>query len=379
MMLRERNKLIRAKNKNQCKFNHSWLLILALNFVVFISGIACSTTQKEQIVSDIPESHMQEIEETRGDFIAKIALLAFENYSEDKHAPEMVMPLLKKRLESMGFLVLDEDALEGFLVKERIRATGYVSSEVAKKMKKELDVEAILVGSINTFYREKNPSIGLSARLINSSDGSIVWTNHVAATGEDYTGILGLGTIKSMEKLAVKMTKKLLDSFNMVPPYKEKESTYKIAVMPFKNKSKIWGAGMIATYSFIVELFKSKKFEPLSYGDVRRLIVELRVRSKGELDFKNAGALAESLRIDGILVGAVENYTEEKDIVPPIALISARLIDARTGRIVWYDGFQYRGDDGISIFDWGRLRSAESVAYKVVSKLVKDMSKAKWE
>ena len=61
-----------------------------------------------------------------------------------------------------------------------------------------------------------------------------------------------------------------------------------------------------------------------------------------------------------------------------VALISARLIDARTGRIVWYDGLFYRGDEGISIFDWGNLRAAENVAQEVISKLVREMSEAKW-
>jgi TolB-like protein len=175
------------------------------------------------------------------------------------------------------------------------------------------------------------------------------------------------------------MIDKLFDSFSMVPPYKERESTYRIAVMPFKNKSDVKGAGMIATYMFITELFKSRIFEPISYGDVRDLVVALRVRSKGELDFKNIGSIEEASGVDGILVGTVEHYSEETGSVPPLALISARLIDARTGKIVWYDGYQYRGDDGISVFDWGRLRSTENVAYVVVTKLVKEMSKVKWQ
>ena len=37
-----------------------------------------------------------------------------------------------------------------------------------------------------------------------------------------------------------------------------------------------------------------------------------------------------------------------------------------------------KGDDNIFMLDWGRIRSAENVAYKAVSKLVKEMSKAKW-
>ena len=356
--------------------DYSCLLILSLIFLVVIG---CSTTKKEQIISNLPESQMQETGETREDFIAKIALFPFENFSEDIHALEKVMPVVQNQVESKGFKVLDEETLEHFLLKERIRATGYISKEMAKKLGKELDVEGVIVGSINTLNSGRNPKVGFSARFISSSDGSIIWANHESATGEDFTGILGLGTIRETEILVKKIIDNLFDSFSIYKPYKEKESTYMIAVMPFKNKSEIKGAGMIATYMFIVELFKSKIFIPLPYGDVRELVVKLRVRSKGEIDFRNIGSIAESAGVDGILVGTVEHYTDVQGTIPPLALLSARLIDARTGRILWYDGYQYRGDDGVFILDWGRLRSAEDVAYKVVSKLVKNMSKAKWE
>jgi TolB-like protein len=312
------------------------------------------------------------------DFREKIALFPFENFSEDKNALISVMPVLRDRLKAKGLEVLDEDSLNKFLLKERIRSTGYVSKDIARKIGGEFNVKAILVGSINSFYPKENLRVGFSARLVNSSDGSIIWANHASATGEDFIGILGLGKVKTIEKLTSKVIDKLLDSFSIMPPFKEIELTYRIAVMPFQNKSKIKDAGMIATYMVIAELFKNRRFEPIEYGEVRRLTVDLRIRGKGELDFKSTEAISESSGVDGIIVGTVEVYNEGEGTAPPEAVISARLIDARKNRILWYDSYQYKGDDGISIFDWGRIRSAENVACKVVSKLVKKMSKAKW-
>jgi TolB-like protein len=344
--------------------------------------MGCSTTQDSQTISDVPDSYVQEEKPSGKGFKARIALFPFENFSEDLYALELVMPLVKDQLEAEGFSILDEEKLDRFLLKRRIRSTGYISKKIAEELGQKLQMEAVLVGSINTLdkgKKGKNPRVGLSARLISCSDGSIIWAHHVAATGDDFTGILGLGRVRSLEELAAKMTRRLLDSISMVPPYKEREATYTIAVMPFRNESDIRGAGMVATYMFIVELFKNDNFVPLSYGDIRHLVVHFRVRSKGELDFDKSEAIKDSSGVDGILVGTVEHFDEEKGSVPPEALISARLIDARTGKIVWYDGFHYRGDDGISILDWGRLRSAENVAQEVISKSVKEMSKAKWE
>ncbi|MEW6418224.1 MAG: hypothetical protein AB1480_08895 [Nitrospirota bacterium] len=308
-----------------------------------------------------------------------IAIFPFENLTEDKNAPISIMPVLRSRLEAKGLEILNEDTLNRFLLRERIRSTGYISSATARKLKEGLNVSAILVGSINSFSSKENPVAGLSARLINSSDGAILWANHASATGEDFTKILGLGRIRTIERLISKVIDKLLKSFSITPPYKEIESTYRIAVMPFQNKSKVIDAGMIATYMFIAELFKNKGFVPVEYGEVRHVVVDLRVRGKGELDLKNTEALSKSLGVDGIIVGTVEVYKEEEGTLPPEAVISARLIDARKNRILWYDSYQLNGDDGIIVFDFGKIRSVESVAYKVISKLVKEIGKAKWQ
>jgi TolB-like protein len=350
-------------------------LLLALYSTLF--AISSSYAVQPSAPPSSPEKDW-EIIAKGGEVGFKIAIFPFENLSDDKNALSYIMPVLRSRLETKGLNILNEDALNRFLLKERIRSTGYISSDIARKLKENLNVSTILVGSINSFSSKENPEVGLTARLINSSDGTILWANHASATGEDFTKILGLGRIRTIDRLTPKVINKLLESFSTIPPYKEIESTYRVAVMPFKNKSKIGDAGMVATYMFIVELFKSKGFVPVEYGEVRRSIVDLRVRGKGELALKNTEAISKSLGVDGIIVGNVELY-EKKGTLPPEAVISARLIDARKNRILWYDSYQLNGDDGIIIFDFGKIRSLENVAYKVISKLVKEIGKAKWQ
>jgi TolB-like protein len=307
-----------------------------------------------------------------------IALFPFENLSEDKDAVAAVMPAVKLRLEAKGVQVLDGEKLNNFLLEERIRNTGYVSRDVAGRLERELNVKAILVGSINSFFTGDDPRIGLSARLINSSDGSILWANHSSASGDDFTTVLGLGTVTAMGKLSSTVLDKLFESFRPFPANKDIESTYRIAVMPFQNSSKVKDAGLIATYLFIAGLFRDRKFIPIEYGEVRRLVVDLRVREKGELDFKRTEKVSESSGADGILVGTVDIYREKDGTAPPEAEISARLIDARRDKILWCDTVGSKGDDDIIVFDWGRINTAENVAYKVVSKLLGGMGKARW-
>src|SRR4030043_67639 len=263
---------------------------------------------------------------------------------------------------------------------QKIRIPIFPSKDLAQEGGKELNVKAIMIGSINSFYLRENPQVGLLARMIDSSDGSILWANQASATGEDFTKILGLGTVKSMDRLIPIVAERLFASFSFTPVHKEKELTHRIAVMPFQNKSRHKDAGTIVTHMFLVELFKNTGFLPVEYGEIRKMVVNLRVRYKGELDYKSIRALSDTLGVDGILVGTVEHYSDGIDTSsPPEVAVSARLINARKNRIIWSDSLQIKGDDFLIAFDWGRIRSVDNVAYKVVSKLIQKMEKAKWQ
>lgn len=310
----------------------------------------------------------------------KIAIFPFENFSEDKEAITITIPALREKLGSMGYEILDDESMNKFMIKERIRTTGCVCHDIAIKIGKELNVQAVLTGTINTYIKGDNLEYGLTLRLISTTDGSIIWAEHSAGTGEDFTGILEIGKIKSIERLTEKILNKALKSFSISLPKKESESVYKIAVMPFQNMSRIKDSGNIVTYIFLTELFKNKKFFPVEYGEVRRLIVDLRVREKGELDMNHVAEIARKAGIDAILVGSVDTYRSGSGTdIAPEAEISARLIDARKNKVIWCNTFHVKGDDDIFMLDWGRIRSVENTAYKAVKKLVKDMEKAKWQ
>jgi TolB-like protein len=309
----------------------------------------------------------------------RIALFPFENLTDDKNAPIEIMPVLKSRLEKKGLEIVDEDSLNKFLLKERVRSTGYVSRDIAQKMGKELNVKAVLVGSITSYYPLKNPQVGVLARLIDSSSGAILWANQASATGDDFTKILGLGTVRSMDALIPIIVDRLFTSFSVTSQRKEKEQTHRIAVMLFQNKSKHKDAGMIITYMFLVELFKNKGYEPVEYGEIRRLTVDYRIRHRGELDYKNIEGLSEALGVDGIVVGTVELFSDGLDTSsPPEVAISARLINAHKSRIQWSNSIQVKGDEDIIALDWGRIRAIDSVVDKAVTKLIQKMEKAKW-
>lgn len=318
-------------------------------------------------------------QENKNDPAVRIAIFPFENFSDDKDALPKIIPVIRSRLEKKGIEIIDGDGLDKILLRERIRYRGYIPRGLARKIRAELNVNAILIGAVSSFYAGADPVIGLSARLVDSSSGYILWANQATAAGGDFSKILDLGKITSIDKLIPRVVDRLLADFTTAPPQKETEAPYRIAVMPFQNKSKAREAGIIVTYMTLTELSRNKRFMPVEYGDIRQSIIDARIRRRGEIDYKSMDEMSKSLGVDGFLIGTVEAYPEKYDpLFPPEVAINIRLVDAHKKKILWYDSHQLNGDDNIFILDWGKMRTADQVAYKVISTLIKKMENARW-
>jgi TolB-like protein len=309
----------------------------------------------------------------------KIAVFPFGNLSEDMEAPRAVMPAVKDRLAEMGMILADEADVDRILFRDRQRDTSYVSADVAREFGDELGVKAVFVGCVVSYTEEDSPQIGLTARLIDTRTGRILWAGFNSAKGTEFAGLLRLGEIKTMDRLIPEVVDRLLGSLSPGPPPVHREQTYKIAVMPFKNNSEAVNAGTGVTYISLVGLFRSKLFEPLEYGEVREAMVRSRIAIKGELDYKTLELLSGELNSDGFLLGTLESYPErQRATTPPEVEMTVRLLDAREKRMLWYDSLLMVGKKRIILNSWDRIWPADETAYQVISKLMKRMENLKW-
>lgn len=308
-----------------------------------------------------------------------IAVLPFANLSEDMEAQMAVMPAVRDRLAEMGVEVAVEADVERILFRDRVRDTAYVSADVANELGDELGVEAVFLGCIVSFVQEDVPQMGLTARLIDTRSGRILWAGFASVNGTEFAGLLGLGEIKTIDRLIPKAVDRLLDSFSAGPPPVPREQTYKIAVMPFKNNTEAVDADIKATYMSLVGLSRSRMFEPLEHGEIREAMVRSRIGKTGELDYETLEALSKELRVDGILLGTLENYPKtEIATVPPEVEMTVRLLDAREKRLLWYDSLLGTGKKSIILNTWNEVKPADETAFEVISKLMKRMEKLKW-
>ncbi len=309
------------------------------------------------------------------DYGQRVAVLPFENFTENEDAPKHIFPLITGTLSGKGLEVIDETSLNDFLCKERIRSTGYVSKELAGKIRERFKVGSVLAGSILSFSSGENPRFGILARLIDSSEGEILWADYASATGEDFLTMFDLGKVNTLAHLTPRVTDMLFASFTVDGLNRASEPAQRIAVMPFRNNSDFKNAGMIAMHMFIIELLKNPDYRPVEYGNIRNSIVSLKIRNKGELSFNQINSLSNTVRAKGIVVGVVNNYSLGTDVSsPPKVDITVRLIDGQSNKIVWYSSSQLSGEENIIALDWGRIRSVHTVAYRVVTQLVGELA-----
>ncbi len=310
----------------------------------------------------------------------RIALLPFENLTDEREVIKHVIPAITYHLENKGIEVISGEGLNDFLCGKRVRSSGQVSRELAEALKKEFDVKAILTGSVLSFNADENPRFGVLVRLIDAYSGTILWAGYETAAGDDFETILGLGKIKSIYSLIPKVMENLFSSFDQEMLYKKEGAERKVAVLPFQNNSKYKHAGKIAMYMFLVEMLKNQAYEPIEYGNTRNQIINLRIWNRGAMDYESIRALSEPLDAVGILLGVVDSYSMGLDVsASPKVAITARLIDSGKSRIIWYNSHELSGEDEVIALDWGRIKSVHKVAHNVVVHMVKEMEGSKWQ
>jgi TolB-like protein len=338
---------------------------------------------------------------TTSDSATRIAVLPFQNVSGRLDASPFIIPLIQTALQDHGYEVVKPDALEQFLIRQRIRATEKVRREQLVALGREFGVSLALVGSIDLFADTPgNPQWGVSGRLLATEDGRILWAGAAGFTGDDFTGFLGLGTVTSPEPLAALTVQKLFDDFPLpgspaqsgkaVRPAQSRRGTARVfrdprldtaepkrvALLPFENGTERRGAALIVDDLMLVGLFRAGRFEVADPGEVSYALQTLGVAPYGAIDLDALRSLGEKIDVDAVILGRVEDYNEGlrpgTSTSPSIAL-DARMLETRTGKILWM-GYQERSGEAYQIvLEFGKIKSMVPLAMRAIADLVESM------
>lgn len=296
-------------------------------------------------------------------------------------------------LRKRGLRILDENELEKFIVRNRVRYTAGIDEVTAQALKKETGVDAVLIISLELFNESMPPKVALTSRLVSTGETpSILWVDGVGLAGDDAPGLLGLGLIEEPTMLADKAVGKLSQSLvdhlsggtskavgdstkgRFQPkiayrsPELEQGKRHTIAIAPFFNESERKNAGEMVVLQFMRGLSGYPDFDVIEPGLVRKAFLNLRIIMDEGVSLSDAGLLFGVLNADLVLTGKVFDYQDYQGVYgKPKVKFSVQLIERKSQKVVWSSMSRNEGDDSVYFFDVGRVNTAYAMAAKMVN------------
>lgn len=159
------------------------------------------------------------------------------------------------------------------------------------------------------------------------------------------------------------------------PQSQELARVKKVAVLPFSSLSGKTSASETVTGIFITEMFNQGKFQVEEPGNILEFMIREGLNTLGEIDVESLKLMSEHLGLDAVIVGTVEEYDDGRTRVPPVPVVSitARMIEPKTGKIIWSAKNRRSGGDYLIVFDFGRVRSVTVLTEKVINEMIRSM------
>lgn len=110
-----------------------------------------------------------------------------------------------------------------------------------------------------------------------------------------------------------------------------------VAVLPLDNLTNNKSAGKIVKQVVISELLASGLVDVVLPGEVLSAISELGIQNISVLDKSQVKTLGKALKVDAVIMGAVEEYGEVRsgNLSAPEVTISLMMADVESGNIIW--------------------------------------------
>ncbi len=322
----------------------------------------------------------------------RIAVYPVENLTGGTAPVKEIRKICIEKLKALGVNVLEEEVLEKFMARYRIRYTGGVNREIAKAFKQDIDVDGVFIVSLGLYSDIDPPKISLISRLVSTGeDPSILWMDGVGLAGDNSPGILGLGLIKDPNQLLDKALKTILDSlvsylsgepkgqvhwdvknrFHPKVSYRslalDSHRKYTIVIAPFFSISERKYAGEMMTLHFAKELMKVTNFHVIEPGVVRQTFLELRIVMEQGVSLANAELISGILNADLVVSGKVIDYQDYQGTWgKPKVSFTAQLIERRSQEVMWSSHSYNEGDDGVFFFDRGKVDTAHTLASQMI-------------
>jgi len=329
-----------------------------------------------------------------------MAVLPVMNFSATKAPLSKIRDLFVSRLKATGLNVVQDEVLEPFMERHRMRYIGGISRLEARTLP-ETGADAVLITVLELYDEAAPPRVGLISRLVLTGDTPlVVWMQSADFAGDEAPGLLGLGRVGEVDVLIERAVSLLGDSLAHylssgersvpepeVPFVASGLSVYEpkvfwrapallddlttpmtVAAVPFLNRAERKYAGDIVQLHCIEPLVRSRRFRVLEPGLVRDVFLMARIMVGDGLSLSDADILFSELDADLILTGKVFDYVT--GLHEARVDFSTQALERDSRRVVWTSKSYNAGDEGVYFFDLGRIYTAPRLAERMSETLL---------
>lgn len=149
--------------------------------------------------------------------LKKIAVLPFYNYSSRKEATKIITNIYVSELFKTGRYRVEEPGnVRQLYIQERVSALGELDLDRLKVLGLRLGVDGVIIGVVETFSNSDKlrgePVVSITARLVDTIEGDVIWSYQIKRYGKDYVYIFDFGEIRSASTLAKEVIREMIDT-----------------------------------------------------------------------------------------------------------------------------------------------------------------------
>lgn len=157
------------------------------------------------------------------DFVSRVCVLPLQNNTDKQYADELARDVINTQILAMDlFDVVDQGIVDSILHEEAIEPGSPISQLMLKRLGQRLNVQAIMVGSVDMAGDKRSgsivvPEISLTLRLIETKSGLILWQASGHRDGDSMLGRLFGITPADSYKVVLALTRELLSTIPAGP------------------------------------------------------------------------------------------------------------------------------------------------------------------
>lgn len=166
--------------------------------------------------SSVPRSYIHPTADLT--FIKKVAILPFENLTDDKFAGDKVRDVVATEVLSRGFFDVVEQGEVSRVIREVAKGSATaLDKETTKRVGVRLEVQAMILGSVQEYGIPRGrgrpqPQVAVSMRMIDVRSSKILWqASFDEKGGGTLHRLFGIGE-KSTSEVTRKLAKEMMDT-----------------------------------------------------------------------------------------------------------------------------------------------------------------------